>query len=105
MAHNRILTRDRFLFWSQMLRRPARIVALSPSSTRLADAMAAGVVPGAGPVIELGVGTGKITEALLRRGVDERDLHLFEINAQFASFLRRRFVHATIHEAPAQTLT
>ncbi|MEL6598727.1 MAG: methyltransferase type 12 [Pseudomonadota bacterium] len=104
MAFDRILDSDKYLFWTQMLRRPARIVALSPSSTDLADAMTAGLGTTSGPVIELGVGTGKITEAMLRRGVPEHQLHLFEIDAKFAAFLRRRFPGAKVHEAPAQTL-
>ncbi|QDL91378.1 SAM-dependent methyltransferase [Paroceanicella profunda] len=82
------------IFLSQFLRRPGRIVALSPSSRDLARMMTAGLGPRTGPVIELGSGTGKITEAILARGVAEADLTLFEIDPVFADLLAAHYPRA-----------
>ncbi|WP_118134108.1 class I SAM-dependent methyltransferase [Oceanicella sp. SM1341] len=84
------------LFLTQFLRRPGRIVALSPSSRSLARAMTVGLGPETGPVVELGSGTGKITEAILARGVAERDLTLFEIDEAFATLLERSYPRARL---------
>ncbi|MES2054542.1 MAG: methyltransferase domain-containing protein [Pseudomonadota bacterium] len=62
------------------------------------------ISPIAGPVIELGPGTGPFTYALLERGVRERDLILVEFGAKFASLLRQRFPQARILEMDAAHL-
>lgn len=93
---------DLGLFVRQMLRRPHEVVALAPSSTDLAEAMAADLGPGTGPVIEFGAGTGKITRAILERGVRPCDLTLFEMNPDFAAMLRAAFPGVTVHATGAQ---
>lgn len=52
--------------------------------------MAADIGPGA-RVIELGAGTGTLTEALLANGVEPDHLHLVEQHEGFVRILRRRF--------------
>jgi phospholipid N-methyltransferase len=52
-------------------------------------------------VVELGVGTGTLTEAILDAGVRERDLHLVEQHADFVDVLRQRFPEADIVHADA----
>jgi phospholipid N-methyltransferase len=54
------------------------------------------IVPGTGPVIELGPGTGIFTKALLRRGVAERDLLLVEYGSDFVRLLQERFPRARV---------
>lgn len=75
----------------QLLRKPHEVVALAPSSAALATEMAAGIDPSCGPVIELGAGTGRITQAILDRGVRPEDLHAIEMNPDFCARLRARF--------------
>jgi phosphatidylethanolamine/phosphatidyl-N-methylethanolamine N-methyltransferase len=78
------------IFFLRWLRAPHRIGAVAPSSRFLARAMAREVdVQGAGPVVELGGGTGSITRALLDAGlapdrliVVERDEHLYRLLCQ-----------------------
>jgi phosphatidylethanolamine/phosphatidyl-N-methylethanolamine N-methyltransferase len=71
---------------------PALAGAVSPSGPFLARMMARYVDPRkAGPVIELGPGTGAITEALLERGIVPKRLILIEYDPGFCSLLRRRF--------------
>jgi phosphatidylethanolamine/phosphatidyl-N-methylethanolamine N-methyltransferase len=47
-------------------------------------------------VVELGPGTGPVTDALVRRGIEQQRLVLVEFNPEFAQLLKRRFPRATI---------
>ena len=73
------------------LRNPRQTGALLPSGTRLAQAMAAQVDPGRGLVVELGVGTGAITRALIARGVKEDQLILVEKDPALFGEMEGRF--------------
>lgn len=66
---------DEARFFRSWLDNPMIAGAVSPSGRFLARMMARYVDPlETGPIIELGPGTGAITEALLRRGIaPERD--------------------------------
>jgi phosphatidylethanolamine/phosphatidyl-N-methylethanolamine N-methyltransferase len=55
----------------------------------------------AGPVIELGPGTGVVTEALLARGVAAKNLFLIEFDPNFCKLLRRRFPGVNVIEGDA----
>lgn len=57
-----------------------------------------------GPVIEIGPGTGPVTEALIERGIDESRLILVEYSPEFCQLLRKRFPHATVIEGDAYAL-
>src|SRR5699024_2600263 len=76
-----------FLDW---LQNPLTVGAVAPSGRELARLMTAGVAPGA-RVVELGAGTGTLTQAILERGVHPADLHIVEQNESFAAMLRGRF--------------
>jgi len=92
---------DFALFMGQLLRRPHQVVALAPSSRFLCAEMAARIDPAAGPVIELGAGTGNITQAILDRGVAPEDLHSIEMNPDFCDRLRARFPGLNVHQMSA----
>lgn len=89
------------LFFRQLLRNPRQVSAIAPSSRHLGRAMAAGLGPPTGRVVEFGPGTGSLTRAILARGVAPADLTLFELDATFATALRGRFPGVAIHNAPA----
>ncbi len=55
-------------------------------------------------VIELGAGTGAVTQQLIRNGVEPRKLTLIEIDAQLGGHLRRRFPEVDVVIGPAQDL-
>ncbi len=93
----------RFLFLRQMLQNPREVSALAPSSRWLAQAMTRGLGPSTGRVVEFGPGTGRLTAAILARGVAPHDLTLFEMNPDFAAHLRRRFPGVTVYHAGAET--
>jgi phosphatidylethanolamine/phosphatidyl-N-methylethanolamine N-methyltransferase len=88
---------DWIRFLAAWLRAPLRTGAIAPSSKALAAQMAfcAGVRPGV-RVLELGPGTGAVTEALLSAGVRQSDLTLVEADAGLAELLRQRFPHAQV---------
>lgn len=96
------MSQDLKLFLSQLVRKPTEVVALAPSSTALAEKMADALPDGDGPIAELGPGTGKITDALLRAGVTERDMTLFEMNPDFVTCLRERYPSADVRNASAE---
>lgn len=100
----RSLRSENGLFLWELLRNPAQVSAVVPSSRRLAREMAANVPPGAVFVAEFGAGTGRVTRALLKRGIAPRNLYVFEINAAFSARLRSGFPGVRIHEGPAQDL-
>jgi phosphatidylethanolamine/phosphatidyl-N-methylethanolamine N-methyltransferase len=54
-----------------------------------------------GPVIELGPGTGPVTEALVGCGIEQERLVLVEYNPEFCKLLQRRFPRATIVQGDA----
>src|SRR5579864_1948217 len=82
---------DEMQFIRSWIEKPLSTGAVMPSSRVLARAMARYVDPqSSGPVIELGPGTGPVTEALVRRGVDPARLILVEFNPDFCRLLRSR---------------
>ena len=79
--------------------------AVMPSSRVLARTMAQYVdVQSEGPVVELGPGTGAITNALIEHGVDQKRLVLVEYNPGFCALLRDRYPHAKVVQGDAYRL-
>ena len=103
------LGKDRFedeaRFLRSWLERPLVVGSVTPSGKALARTMAAYVDPRLpGPVLELGPGTGPVTDALIRRGVAQDRLVLVEFSPQFCQLLKRRFPKATIIQGDAYDL-
>lgn len=78
---------------------PGTVGAILPSSRHLADAMARAAV-GAERLIELGAGTGAITEALCRRHPGVPTLAV-ELELTLAQHLRERFPRIEVRAAAA----
>ena len=96
---------DEVRFLSSWIQSPLKTGAVSPSSPALARAMAAEIDPGVpGPVVEIGPGTGPVTEAILARGVARERLVLVEFNREFCTLLRRRFPGVTVIEGDGYAL-
>ena len=55
-------------------------------------------------MIELGPGTGPVTEALVEQGVDPSRLVLVEFNPDFCRLLRARYPEATVVQGDAYSL-
>ncbi|SCB18224.1 class I SAM-dependent methyltransferase [Rhizobium hainanense] len=92
------------LFLRTLLTNPRMVGAIAPSGTMLANLITSEVDPDAGPVLELGPGTGVFTQALLARGICESDITLIESAPGFASLLRQRFPNARVVCADAAQL-
>jgi len=96
---------DEMQFIRSWIEKPLSTGAVMPSSKALARVMAGYVDPkSAGPVIELGPGTGPVTEALVRHGIDPRRLILVEFNPDFCRLLRKRYPTATVVQGDAYKL-
>lgn len=108
-ARRKLQTPDRLedeaRFLRSWLEKPLMIGAVTPSGRMLARTMASYVDPRVtGPVIELGPGTGPVTDALIRRGVAQDRLVLVEYNPDFCKLLMRRFPKATIVQGDAYAI-
>jgi phosphatidylethanolamine/phosphatidyl-N-methylethanolamine N-methyltransferase len=102
---SRIPLDDEMRFIRSWIEKPLSIGSVTPSSKALARAMAAYVDPNSnGPVIELGPGTGPVTEALLARGIDPARLILLEFDPTFCRLLRKRYPAATVVQGDAYSL-
>jgi len=96
---------DEVRFIRSWLERPLTIGAVTPSGKVLARTMARYVDPNSnGPVVELGPGTGPVTEALVEAGVDPSRLVLVEFNPSFCRILRSRYPDATLVQGDAYSL-
>lgn len=83
---------DEQAFLRRFLGNPKRTGAVAPSSPFLAREMARAVDPARpGLVVELGPGTGPVTQALLARGVKRERLVLVEFDPHFCTRLGERF--------------
>jgi len=96
---------DEVRFLRSWIERPLSIGAVTPSSKMLARTMARYVDPlSDGPVVELGPGTGPVTEALLEAGVAPARLVLVEFNPGFCRILQSRYPEATLVQGDAYSL-
>jgi len=97
MAHmSNAAIAQRLRFFGQWLRNPVQTAAIAPSSPELAAALIAELPQGARRVIELGGGTGAITQALLDTGLASADLLVLELNRHLHARLRTRFPNVRV---------
>ncbi|MEO8301589.1 MAG: rRNA adenine N-6-methyltransferase family protein [Rhizomicrobium sp.] len=92
---------DNFRFLRALIARPKNIGAIMPSSPALAEAIAREIDPNAGPVLEIGPGTGVITKAILARGVAPEALTLLEYDEDMAQHLAARYHKSRVFQGDA----
>src|SRR5258705_5215102 len=92
---------DNFRFLRALIARPKNIGAIMPSSPALAEAIAREIDPNAGPVLEVGPGTGVITDAILQRGIAAEHLTLVEYDEDLAQHLAARYAKARVFQGDA----
>jgi phosphatidylethanolamine/phosphatidyl-N-methylethanolamine N-methyltransferase len=96
---------DEVRFIRSWIEKPLAIGAVTPSGKALARTMATYVDPNVeGPIVELGPGTGPVTEALVAQGIDPARLVLVEFNPHFCRLLRQRYPTATVVQGDAYSL-
>lgn len=93
-----------FAFFRQWLKNPLRMASVAPSGRQLAQLMLSALPRNARHVIELGAGTGVITEALIRHGIRPSRLLAVEMNATLHAMLHRRFPEVHLACADARHL-
>lgn len=96
---------DELRFIRTWLENPLKVGAVTPSGKVLARTMARYVDPNSdGPIIELGPGTGPVTDALIKNGVDPARLVLVEYDPAFCRLLQERYPAATVVQGDAYSL-
>jgi phosphatidylethanolamine/phosphatidyl-N-methylethanolamine N-methyltransferase len=93
---------DHRVLLKEILKAPRQIGAVCPSSTRLANRIAQQIdASSEGFVVELGGGTGVVTESLLKRGIAANRLIVVEKSAELATHLSKRFPDVRVMHADA----
>jgi phosphatidylethanolamine/phosphatidyl-N-methylethanolamine N-methyltransferase len=90
------------VFLRRLFLRPRSIGAIAPSGPALARRIAGQIDPDiSGPVLELGPGTGVVTEALIARGIAPDRLIAVEADPDLARLMRERFPRIRVIEGDA----
>src|SRR5437899_2581565 len=93
---------DASVFFALWLQKPLRIAAANPSGARLADAVARCIdLARPGPILELGAGTGSLTQGLVRAGCAPERIIALEREPPLVAVLRREFPAMTVIEGDA----
>jgi phosphatidylethanolamine/phosphatidyl-N-methylethanolamine N-methyltransferase len=96
---------DNLRFLRALIARPKNIGAVLPSSPALAQAIARQIGdPKTGPVLELGPGTGAITQAILGHGVAPDRLTAIEFDPDMAVQLASRYPRIQVIQGDAFAL-
>ncbi len=99
-------SRPETVFVREWLRSPRLAGAICPSSAALAEAMAGGVPDdGTGLVVDLGAGTGAVTAALLKKGIQPHRIIAVELSGELSGYLRKRFPGITVLRGDAAELS
>jgi len=97
--------KDHWSFLAGFLRRPLTVGAVAPSSARLARTVIRRCnLREAATVVELGAGTGAITEQILARIGPQTRFIALELDAGHAALLARRFPRAIVCNESAENL-
>lgn len=78
--------------------------AIAPSSQMLAKFMCKHVQINDGYVVEIGAGTGRLTQSLLQSGIPEGKLIIVELDLVLYQFLKRRFPNLNVIHGDATQL-
>ena len=96
---------DSARFLKTLAAAPRLTGAVAPSGRALARAMATGTgSPSHGLVVELGPGTGPVTQSLLETGIAPERLVLVEYDAGFCRLLKQRFARTSVVQGDAYDL-
>jgi phosphatidylethanolamine/phosphatidyl-N-methylethanolamine N-methyltransferase len=96
---------DKARFLKTLIASPRLTGAVAPSGRALARAMATATgSPPKGLIVELGPGTGPVTQSLIETGVAPRRLVLVEYDPGFCQLLKKRFAPAKVVQGDAYDL-
>lgn len=91
-------------FLRQALRDPRAIASIAPSGPSLGRAMVAALPKNFSSVVELGPGTGPVTQALIDAGVPYTNIMAIEHNRSLGLALRRKFPQLAVSITDARHL-
>lgn len=93
------------LFLLRVLKNPRQLGAIAPSSRHLGELLARHVVvDDHSPIIELGGGTGALTRALIKAGVEPSRLYVIELETSLANYLKSALPHVNVIHGNAAEL-
>ncbi len=97
---------ENVIFFKSLLRAPLKTGAFFPSSRNLASSISNFVrLPDLDEfILEIGAGTGRLTSALLERGIPGSQLIILEMQPALVKFLRKIFPCVTVIEGNATDL-
>lgn len=102
MPHKASPISEQWDFLRGLMASPKGVAALTPSSPALARAIAAQIDPARpGTVLELGPGTGTVTEALIERGIAAERITAIEYDCDFVACVRKRCPGVNVIEGDA----
>ncbi len=96
--------KERFSFLKSWVKNPRAMGSIIPSSPAIGKLMGKHIKLQDSYVIEIGAGTGTLTQGLLKTGIPAKNLILVEINKSLIKHLRRKFPQLTIIQGDAQNL-
>ncbi len=108
MNEAQIRRAENWLFFRRWLKSPRQLGTLAPISIKLSMLAAKEALsqytPGT-PVVEIGAGTGRLTRALLHKGVQAQDLTVVELDSEMCDFLRNSIPGIHVIEGDATHLS
>lgn len=108
VGNRKIDAARQLLVLKELALNPRDIGSLCPSSPALAREMARAISARVGPndvFIEIGAGTGPVTEALLQRGIPPDRLIVIEKSPALAECLASRFPHVNVNCSGAENMS
>ncbi len=96
---------ENLLFLKQLIKNPKSLGAVAPSSYKLADFICQHV-PSSDDhlIVEVGAGTGRLTQALLKAGVNPKNLAIVELDTDMSLFLQKNFPNVLVIQGDATQL-
>lgn len=90
IASSKSLTQaENKIFFKQWLRSPGKLGTFAPISLKLAHSAAEQIDTKDNPlVVEIGAGTGRLSRAILARGVNPKHLAMVELDEKLSAFLK-----------------
>jgi len=93
------------LFLLRALRNPRQLGAVAPSSRHLGALLAkCASFDNESPIVELGGGSGSLTRALIKAGIDPARLYVIELDPELASYLKDALPHINVIQGNATDL-
>ena len=89
VAEKKIRRQENALFFRRWLKHPLQMGTLAPISSKLANLAASCVADPGGLYVEIGAGTGRLSRALLKQGINPENLALVELDPFFCNFLTK----------------